>query len=192
MDFKMLEWKFVIVLVVIMTLGSALICDDDECVGRNCSDPKELALEHQPPCKENQRYNSYGTYCGCCPACVDILGMLKFITVAVILGCLTSVSSYICSENECDGVNCTDPNELSIDHQPPCKENQRYNSYGTFCGCCPACVNDLDLGSSCYVYPLTAASPPPLFACKEGLLCWERKCSLPTTSFQKWLVDNYN
>ncbi|PSN40889.1 hypothetical protein C0J52_18734 [Blattella germanica] len=106
--------------------------------------------------------------------------MLKLISVVAFLGCLTSVTSlYVCRGRECIGVNCTDPSVLSIDHQPPCKENQSYNSYGTFCGCCPACVDDIELGSPCSEFYYLTRQSPPLIACKKGLVCQDGKCSLP-------------
>ncbi|PSN40890.1 hypothetical protein C0J52_18735 [Blattella germanica] len=107
--------------------------------------------------------------------------MFKLIIVAVLLCSLKTVTSLICLENICKTVNCTHPSVLSIEHQPPCKENQRFNSYGTYCGCCPACVDILDVGGRCS-YSLDLDSPPPLAECKQGLDCLKDRCTSPKTT----------
>ncbi|CAG2111560.1 unnamed protein product [Medioppia subpectinata] len=51
-----------------------------------------------------------------------------------------------------------------------CKDkNGIFNEHGTYCGCCPACLNKIAEGQSCGITLLKGV--PPKAQCAPGLRC---------------------
>ncbi|KAG8178916.1 hypothetical protein JTE90_014122 [Oedothorax gibbosus] len=71
---------------------------------------------------------------------------------------LTASSLFVCPEDYCDNIQCEDVS---------CGPNQEINPYGTFCGCCPACVTLLEKGDKCPI-PIFNGGPPPTVKCRNG------------------------
>ncbi|KAF8782887.1 hypothetical protein HNY73_013120 [Argiope bruennichi] len=69
-------------------------------------------------------------------------------------------SAIVCPKNYCEKIKCK---EVS------CSSDQKYTEHATFCGCCPACLNIIQKGESCF--SLLFLGVPPTSTCDEGLYC---------------------
>lgn len=59
-------------LLMCTAVANATVCPENFCDNQEC---KEVS------CGLNQEVNPRGTFCGCCPACVTIVGKLKNKTI---------------------------------------------------------------------------------------------------------------
>ncbi|KAF8782883.1 hypothetical protein HNY73_013117 [Argiope bruennichi] len=79
----------------------------------------------------------------------------------LLIGVAVVSAKFACPKNYCDNVKC---NAVS------CSSNQKYKEHGTFCGCCPACINIIKKGGSCLPLLLFGDEPAQI-ACDDGLKC---------------------
>ncbi|PSN40891.1 hypothetical protein C0J52_18736 [Blattella germanica] len=92
---------------------------------------------------------------------------LLLVTLTFIIT-LSAVEASICAEDACVGVDCE--KDVPEENQPPCKDGQKFNLYGTYCGCCSSCQDIKQLGESCTSF-IDMSEDPPMDVCNEGLVC---------------------
>ncbi|XP_069684895.1 uncharacterized protein [Periplaneta americana] len=95
--------------------------------------------------------------------------MSAFLLIALV--CMLAGTAYCqCEPGYCQRVNCS-----AEPHRPPCGEDERLESFGTYCGCCSACVTNIHVGQRCKFF-FSKWTGPPSSQCARGLACVNGRC----------------
>ncbi|GFS99728.1 uncharacterized protein NPIL_672841 [Nephila pilipes] len=117
--------------------------------------------------------DEHGSLCGCCPGCLSHIYMfapfttncfieskMMYKTFLLLLIGITAANAFLCPPNFCSTVKC---------QAVSCSANQIYKQHGSFCGCCPTCLNIIQKGGSCN--QLLIVGEPARMQCAAGLYC---------------------